>query len=648
MGTYIRNANSPRRYTYYTDDYLMNAGSYISPAVSLPFVCSYQNLPQSLTINSQTKTPDFLLYGNSVNATDWTAEIGTNFSKGGAGAADIDFHGPFTNSADLSVGLGTGYYECDDGTTGNFDQKDFVLEAVFMNTTGSGANFPINNRQSSGGWRFGAYAGTGLYVQVNDDAANSVLARSATSDVNLGQWVHMIVFADYDGILRVYSNGIKGTVTGNMSTITGNVSDNASKIRIGAGASTYNGIYAYLAGWSGASWLDADNWDDVAYDRFRRLCGYYHADIGTYTITDGSVHSTTDIYNGSVRKLSFMANNWVPLRRTETGLAVTHAQPALDNQLEGDPEALGTGWTATGCTINADDTASAALFWLADGIATDSGAQASSTIHDTAVTNDSNCVASFWAKKGSTDWCMADVVWSATSHICYFDLDNGVTGTTDAALTTRMESWGDGWYRCFIHYDGSATTTFYVGPCDADNSKQSTGDGSTSNIYLHGLNVINGTTDFNPAYVRAANTSRTADTLSLQFSSDLITESVGALTLKTSSHSTDTALGAIDMVKVNDGGSAAEQVAVTLQSGDKAQVDTATSGGSAGQASSPVDVMDGSDHDVKVRFITDNTQVITDGRAGAVDTDADPPDDLDTVVLGTRVSALKIYNDDMG
>ena len=82
---------------------------------------------------------------------------------------------------------------------------------------------------------------------------------------------------------------------------------------------------------------------------------------------------------------------------------------------------------------------------------------------------------SLYAKANTLSWLR--IVGGSTS--AFFDLSNGVVGTTDAGNIAKMTSIGSGWYRCEVAMNAS-TTIMRIYPAQADNDVT----GTSGSIYI--------------------------------------------------------------------------------------------------------------------------------------------------------------------
>ena len=82
---------------------------------------------------------------------------------------------------------------------------------------------------------------------------------------------------------------------------------------------------------------------------------------------------------------------------------------------------------------------------------------------------------SFYAKAGTLSWLRV----RANVENTYFDIGNGVVGSTDSSIGVSIEAVGNGYYRCVVPVEGSSSV-FYIYPASGDgNVSQSSG-----NIYI--------------------------------------------------------------------------------------------------------------------------------------------------------------------
>jgi hypothetical protein len=88
---------------------------------------------------------------------------------------------------------------------------------------------------------------------------------------------------------------------------------------------------------------------------------------------------------------------------------------------------------------------------------------------------------SVYAKAGTLNWLRLNINFtSGTDPIAFFDLANGVLGSTPAGvIDSNIQSIGGGWYRCDITSNGTISD-IRIFPADADNDIS----GTSGNIYI--------------------------------------------------------------------------------------------------------------------------------------------------------------------
>lgn len=111
----------------------------------------------------------------------------------------------------------------------------------------------------------------------------------------------------------------------------------------------------------------------------------------------------------------------------------------------------------------------------------------------------------------------------------WFDLENGVTGTTESPATSSIESLGNDWYRCSVSSNILHSYTYCgVYFSDADNSYICTSNG-TNGTYVYGFQSEAGShvSSYVPTYGSAA--TRGADSCSVTGVSDVIGQTEGTM-----------------------------------------------------------------------------------------------------------------------
>ncbi len=142
---------------------------------------------------------------------------------------------------------------------------------------------------------------------------------------------------------------------------------------------------------------------------------------------------------------------------------------------------------------------------------------------------------SIFAKKGSgVDWFGIFVDGIDDTSRVWFDLENGVLGTSSSAVVNQgIEDYGNGWYRCSMSFttsvDTSATVSFVI--TDVNGGGPYSGD-LTDHHFIYGLQAeSHATRDYATSYIPTSGSTvtRGADLATNAGSSDLINDSEGVL-----------------------------------------------------------------------------------------------------------------------
>ena len=135
---------------------------------------------------------------------------------------------------------------------------------------------------------------------------------------------------------------------------------------------------------------------------------------------------------------------------------------------------------------------------------------------------------SVFAKKGERDWVLLKDT-NAGNFSGYFDLENGVVGSTTSLDSSKIEDLGSGWYRCSITYTSTTTTArgrLYL--ADANNGESYQGNG-TSGLYIWGAQLEEGSYATSYIPTSGAISTRLKDAAFGAGSSDLINSTQGVL-----------------------------------------------------------------------------------------------------------------------
>jgi hypothetical protein len=255
------------------DASVAGARSVLYHADSLPGV---HNLDPELTINGQTKTPVFRYNGRDASAAGWPAwGYGSTLSPIAGGVVTYGYGSCFQGLLDGSFkqpGGAGGCFAANDTTLGAIGTDDFILELVlrqpdafntawywFSKSSGSGARYDLRTNSN----------GTIIFVAAT--AAASITCTAGGPRV--GQWGHVVVIGRRAGSVIIYVDRLIGTAV-SMATVTATIDNPAAVIATAqnsSGANAFAGAIAYMALWTGASWLNDHRQDALVDARWQAL-----------------------------------------------------------------------------------------------------------------------------------------------------------------------------------------------------------------------------------------------------------------------------------------------------------------------------------------------------------------------------------------
>lgn len=116
----------------------------------------------------------------------------------------------------------------------------------------------------------------------------------------------------------------------------------------------------------------------------------------------------------------------------------------------------------------------------------------------------SNYVYSIFIKKGERIWVK---IMTANNSGANFNIENGTVGIVDSGIDAEIEDYGNGWFKCSVSFNTSATADrVYVRTSESNGVISYQGDG-TSGVYIYGAMLEQGS--FPTSIIKTTGTSVT-------------------------------------------------------------------------------------------------------------------------------------------
>ena len=139
-------------------------------------------------------------------------------------------------------------------------------------------------------------------------------------------------------------------------------------------------------------------------------------------------------------------------------------------------------------------------------------------------TTSSDYVYSIFIKKGERSWVK---VMTANNNGANFNVEDGIIGIVDGGINAKIEDYGNGWFKCSVSFNTSASADrvyVRIGTSNGVNSYQ--GDG-TSGIYIWGAQLSSYPTSYIPTQGSAV--TRVADVCNNGGNEQVINSTEGVL-----------------------------------------------------------------------------------------------------------------------
>ena len=156
-------------------------------------------------------------------------------------------------------------------------------------------------------------------------------------------------------------------------------------------------------------------------------------------------------------------------------------EPQRTNVLTYSNDFTNADWAKLGVTIDSNSTQSPTALIDADSLIEDSSLASQHFVEETKnITNGVDYSVSCFIKYNSKQWVR--LFASGLNANVYFDVLNGVIGSSSNALNIKIKDYGGGWFRCsFSSTSIATTTTFKVSLADNDGVVVYDGDGVSFN-----------------------------------------------------------------------------------------------------------------------------------------------------------------------
>lgn len=378
------------------------------------------------------------------------------------------------------------------GTPYGYDAYDVIIEVVCRSSqlstgkdqvifskrdpvTGKGyALYRVGESSDREFWRF----------EVDDGVSSSFVDSHLINEHN---WNHHVIMWDRDARFQAWTDGLLNTST-NFVTAQSISAD--VPFTIGSETDGYNlfenGGIAYIAIWLGPpGWIPTSSSEKDAFirRRFSRMTGLlpeferggFGVDIDWSSAPGPSGNGSIEIYdpNTGVTYAHFTGARWKRIQRNqpvgtfevETGMI---QEPKIGNNWSYPNNFDYVAWIKDNCTIESHTSSvrDPGSGYFASGIKGDG----TDNVHgiNRAVTGWWGRVISVWAKKGAVDFLYLELDrTSQPDAYGYFDLANGIVGTTYEVDKATMRDYGNGWYRCSI-YANNEVQRGYIYAVDSD------------------------------------------------------------------------------------------------------------------------------------------------------------------------------------
>ena len=168
----------------------------------------------------------------------------------------------------------------------------------------------------------------------------------------------------------------------------------------------------------------------------------------------------------------------------------------------------------------------------------------------------------------------------STGSYAYFDIQNGVLGSTINVINTKIENYGNGWYRCsVIGNNTNALAQIYVSDTDGSNT-------GTGGVYLYGAQFEAGSYPTSIIPTTGSSQTRAAETCFGAGTASTFNSTEGVLFVEMAALSDDTSS---KVISISDG-TASNKIELFYFNGNSIYINLTSNGVSQGFLSQVIDI----------------------------------------------------------
>ena len=233
------------------------------------------------------------------------------------------------------------------------------------------------------------------------------------------------------------------------------------------------------------------------------------------TSTNFDVVRLTGATRVNERKLIENVGNNIPRIEYLNGVNVILIEPQKTNVLIKSEDLTDAVWSKSNTNISANEVESPSGIVNADLFYPASTGTFRRILQ--AETFETESVFSFFAKMNGKRYISTpNLVGSINTIGVTFDLQEGEVAYTrpDEGITAEIIDYGNNWYRCVVHSDGTGTNRAYILHSDSPNSTTITASG-TDGVYIWGVQLTNIAGLYSYIPTDASTVTRNADVISV-------------------------------------------------------------------------------------------------------------------------------------